>query len=144
MRKLTAMALVASTLLLLAGPALAQPPPEEWGPRGQRGQLYNPRNVSTINGEVIKVEKVFRDRHGPGIHLTLASGHTIVQVLLGPDWFVSQQRPRITVDDQVSIVGSRTTFNGQPTFVAAEVRRGDKVLRLRDVRTGAPLWGRRR
>lgn len=139
MRKLTLATVLTSALLLAAGTALAQPP-EEWAPRGRWGQLYDPRSTVTINGEVIKMEKMFRGRRGAGIHATVASGQHLFEVFLGPDWYLSQQRPRITVGDQVQVVGSRQLVDGRPAVMAAEVRRGDRVLRLRDVRTGIPLW----
>jgi hypothetical protein len=35
--------------------------------------------------------------------------------------------------------GSRITFAGKPAIVAAEVKKGDQVLKLRD-ESGTPLW----
>lgn len=35
--------------------------------------------------------------------------------------------------------GSRVTFQGKPAVIAAEVKKGDEVLKLRD-ETGLPAW----
>ena len=35
--------------------------------------------------------------------------------------------------------GARTTFAGKPAIIAAEVKKGDEVLKLRDD-SGFPVW----
>lgn len=54
-------------------------------------------------------------------------------------WYVEQQRFAIAPKDQVEIKGSRLSIQGQPTVIAAEVKKGDKILTLRDDK-GIPLW----
>jgi hypothetical protein len=41
--------------------------------------------------------------------------------------------------DQVQVKGSRVTFAGKPAIIAAEVKKGDDVLVLRD-ENGLPAW----
>ena len=41
--------------------------------------------------------------------------------------------------DRVSIKGSRVTFDGKPAIIAADVKKGDNVLKLRDA-NGRPVW----
>jgi hypothetical protein len=40
-------------------------------------------------------------------------------------------------------MGSRITYEGKPAIIAAEVKKGDEVLRLRDEK-GIPVWAGRR
>jgi hypothetical protein len=63
-------------------------------------------------------------------------------VLLGPSWFIEGQDFPIAALDRVEVKGSRLLLEGKNVVVAAEIRKGDKVLRLRDGQ-GAPLWGGR-
>jgi hypothetical protein len=39
----------------------------------------------------------------------------------------------------VEVKGSRVTFEGKPAIIAAEVKKGDEVLKLRD-ENGFPMW----
>jgi hypothetical protein len=76
---------------------------------------------------------------GYGIHLELKGDKETVSVHLGPAWFVENQDTTIEVGDKIGVKGSRVTFEGKPALIAAEVRKGDEVLKLRD-ETGTPLW----
>ena len=46
---------------------------------------------------------------------------------------------KIEPKDKVEIKGSRVTMQGQPVLIAAEVKKGDETLKLRDD-AGIPLW----
>ncbi len=63
-----------------------------------------------------------------------------IPVILGPPWFVEKQELKIAALDRIEVTGSRITLKGKPAVIAAEVRKGDKVLRLRE-KNGTPLWG---
>jgi len=39
----------------------------------------------------------------------------------------------------VKVKGSRIRYEGQPTLIAGEVRKGEQILKLRDD-NGIPLW----
>jgi hypothetical protein len=41
--------------------------------------------------------------------------------------------------DSVEVKGSRVTFAGNPAIIAAELKKGDAVLKLRDD-NGVPAW----
>jgi hypothetical protein len=41
--------------------------------------------------------------------------------------------------DKIEVKGSRITFEGKPVIIAAEIKKGDSVLVLRDS-TGVPAW----
>jgi len=46
---------------------------------------------------------------------------------------------KIINGDKVEVKGVRTNLAGKPVVIAAEVKKGDKVLVLRDA-AGVPVW----
>jgi len=62
-----------------------------------------------------------------------------ISVHLGPAWYMDNQDVQIAVGDKVEVKGSRVTLDGKPTLIAAEVKKGDEVLTLRDA-NGFPAW----
>ncbi len=105
---------------------------------GHGARAFDPKAVTTIQGEILEVQRIARGRH-EGVHLTIAMGSEKIPVLLGPDFYVDAQTLKLAKGDQVEVKGARTTLGGQPAIIAQEVRRGDQVLALRDA-NGVPLW----
>jgi len=111
-----------------------------WGPGNQYGRMYDPNTVETINGEVVRVEKItpLRDM-SYGIHLIVKTEKEEISVHLGPGWFIENQDIKIEAKDKIEVKGSRITFQGSPALIAAEVKKGEYKLRLRD-ESGFPVW----
>ncbi len=106
---------------------------------GPGARAFDPKAVTTIQGEITDIQRI-AGRHGhEGIHLTVAMGSEKLAVHLGPDFYVDGQALKLAKGDKVEVKGSRTTLDGQPVMIAQEVRRGDQVLALRDA-NGMPLW----
>ncbi len=133
--------------LVSAGTALAQ---GGMGGRGRGGgggaRMYDPKTVETVTGTVVKVEHIKGQGGGGGIHLVLKTDKEEIAVHLGPAWYVDKQAVKIAAQDSIEVRGSRVTYEGKPAIVAAEVKKGDQVLKLRDD-SGTLLWrdqGRRR
>ena len=84
-----------------------------------------------------------------GVHFTLKTEKETIPVHLGPSWYMEEQAVSFAPGDKVEVTGSRITYQGQPTIIAAEVKKGGQVLKLRDA-AGVPVWagagpgGRRR
>jgi hypothetical protein len=137
------MAFVVGAGFLSAAVALGQPGPGHGVGRGS-GRLYDPATVETVSGVVQRVEQVKGTSSGKGygIHLLLKTDKEEVAVHLGPGWYVEKQPLKIAAQDQIEVRGSRITYEGKPVIVAAEVRKGDQVLKLRDA-AGTPLWSGR-
>jgi len=74
-----------------------------------------------------------------GVHMTLKTDKETISVQLGPSWYIENQDVKIEAKDKVEVKGSRITFDGKPAIIAAEVKKGDEVLKLRDD-NGFPLW----
>ena len=111
-----------------------------WGSGTQYGRLYDPKTVETIRGEVVSVD-VIRPEKGMslGVHLMVKTEKETISVHLGPAWYIKRQDIKIGPKDKVEITGSRITLDGKPTIIAAEVKKGDEILRLRD-ENGYPAW----
>ncbi len=74
-----------------------------------------------------------------GIHMNVKTDKETISVHLGPSWYLENQDLKIEPKDKIEVKGSKITFEGKPAIVAAEVRKGDEVLRLRDD-AGFPVW----
>lgn len=143
-RALTGLTALA-VLLLIASLASAQPGrmwkgSGGWGMGSQFQRMYNPATVETIKGEVVAVDRITPMRGmSHGIHLQVKTEKETIAVHLGPAWYVERLDTKIEKGDTVEVRGSRVTVAGQPAIIAAEVRKGGQVLKLRD-ENGFPAW----
>jgi hypothetical protein len=111
-----------------------------WGYKSQYQRIYNPQTVTTIKGIVEAVEQIIpRGGMSYGIHLKVKIDEETLSVHLGPAWFIERQDIKIEKDDIIEVKGSKITYDGAPSIIAAEVKKGDTVLRLRD-ENGFPAW----
>jgi hypothetical protein len=60
-------------------------------------------------------------------------------VELGPAWYIDKHTPRIEANDMITVIGSRVTMDGRPVIVAADITRGNELVKLRD-NNGTPVW----
>ncbi|MFO1500046.1 MAG: hypothetical protein U1G07_16920 [Verrucomicrobiota bacterium] len=96
--------------------------------------------MATVTGEVVRLERTAdTNSAGAGVHLHLKVKEGTLLVLLGPSWYLDNQAVRVNTSDKISVKGVRTTLDGQTAIIAAEVRKGDDVLILRD-ENGFPRW----
>ena len=130
----------ALTVPALAGPWRGWRGSGGWGMGGGYQRLYNPATVETVVGEVVSIDKVTPMKGmSYGIHIVVKSDKETVPVHLGPAWYVERLDTKIDKGDTVEVKGSRITYNGKPAIIAAEVKKGDAVLKLRDD-NGYPAW----
>jgi hypothetical protein len=104
---------------------------------------YDPKTVETVEGKVLSVEKTPSKGRGYGVHLTLQTEKETISVHLGPGWYLEKQTPHIEANDTITVTGSRVTIDGKPVIIAAQVKKGNEVLKLRDD-NGVPAWSRGR
>jgi hypothetical protein len=111
-----------------------------WGQGGQYQRLYDVKTVESISGEVLRIEKI-KPMKGmsAGVHLVLKEANGEMSVHLGPEWYVERQDFEIKVGDKIEVTGSKVTFQGKPALIAAEVKKNNDVLKLRD-NDGFPYW----
>jgi hypothetical protein len=107
---------------------------------GAYQQLYNPAAIETVGGEVVAVQRVAPMKGmAVGIQLQLRTEKETIAVHLGPAWYIDHLENGIRKRDVIEVKGSRVTVGGQQAIIAAEVKRGDSVLKLRD-ENGIPAW----
>jgi len=111
-----------------------------WGAGGSYNRMYNPKTVETLSGEVVSVNR-FTPGKGMsyGVHFTLKTDKETIPVHLGPGWYMEKQGVNLAAGDKVEVTGSRITYQGKPAIIAAEVKKGDQVFKLRDA-AGVPAW----
>jgi hypothetical protein len=111
-----------------------------WGMGSQYNRMYNPATVETVSGTVETVDKIMPMKGMySGIHLVVKTDKEGLDVHLGPEWYVERLDTKIEKGDKIEVKGSRVTFDGKPAIIAAEVKKGDNILILRDS-TGIPAW----
>jgi hypothetical protein len=141
------MGLIIVTVFILTA-SLAIAGPGKWGGSGSGGWgmgtpyqgIYNPAALESIVGEVIGIEQtVPMKRMNRGIALVVKTEKETVTVHLGPTWYLERLDATIVKGDQVEIKGVRTTLAGKAILLAAEVKKGDSILVLRDA-AGVPVW----
>jgi hypothetical protein len=111
-----------------------------WGMGSNYNRMYDPKTVETISGEVVSVD-IMTPAKGMsyGVHLMLRTDKDTVSIHLGPAWYIENQDITIAPKNRVEVKGSRITFEGKPAIIAAEVKKGDEVLKIRD-ENGFPFW----
>lgn len=112
-----------------------------WGPGGQYNRMYDPATVETISGVVETIGKIPSPgrRMTHGLHVTVKTAKDTISVHLGPAWYIERMDTVIEPGDRLQVKGSRVTYRGKPAIIAAEIKKGDAVLLLRD-KTGFPAW----
>ena len=111
-----------------------------WGQGTNYNRIYDPKTVVTISGEVVSVDKITPIKGmNPGVHAVVKTEKEMISVHLGPEWYIENQDMSINPKDKIEVKGSRITFEGKPAIIAAEVKKNDEVLTLRDA-SGFPAW----
>ncbi len=135
-----AVSLLFTVSTVLAGPWKGWRGSGGWGMGSQYNRMYNSVTVENLAGTVEAVDKVtpMKGMYS-GIHLVLKTEKETVSVHVGPEWYIERQDVKIEKGDKIEVKGSRITFDGKPAIIAAEVKKGDSTLVLRDS-AGVPAW----
>jgi hypothetical protein len=99
--------------------------------------------VTTLKGTATAVTMVpARGGRSGGIHVALQADGQTMDVHLGPAWFVKGEGVELASGDTLEVVGSILDADGKSYMVARELKKGSKVIKLRDER-GVPVWSGR-
>jgi hypothetical protein len=102
--------------------------------------MYNPATVETVAGTIESIDRIAPMKGmASGVHVTLKTEKGSVSVHLGPEWYVERLDTKLAKGDSLEVKGSQITYDGKSAIIAAEVRKGDAVLKLRD-ENGVPAW----
>jgi hypothetical protein len=124
-------ALCLACLLLLTALAAAQ---KSAGPK------YDPATETTLNGVVDDVKEVPNSFPGQtGLHLMLKTDGGLLEVQVAPVSFLKDMEISFAKGEEVKIVGSKVTRNGNPLVLARDITRGNNEVVLRD-KDGGPVW----
>jgi hypothetical protein len=123
-----------------AGPGRGWKGSGGWGMGGGYQGMYNPATVETVTGTIESIDRTVPMKGmSRGVHVTLKTEKGPLSVHLGPEWYVERLDGKLAKGDLVEVKGSRITFAGNPAIIAAEVKKGDADLKLRDDK-GIPAW----
>lgn len=141
MRSLVVMAVLLLTAsIALAGPGMGWRGSGGWGMGSQYNRMYNPATVENVSGVVESVDKITPMKGmNSGIHVMLKTDKETISVHVGPEWYIERQDVKLEKGDKIEVKGSQVTFAGKPAIIAAEVKKGDSTLVLRDS-NGIPAW----
>ena len=108
------------------------------------GRQYDPQAVQTITGKVTSIDSL---ASGKGARfgwrrVSVQTAQEAIPVILGPAWYLEQQKFTLNPGDALEVRGSRITVEERPYLIAAEVKKGKKTLKLRD-KDGLPVWSGR-
>ena len=135
-----AFCLVSSDSFAQRGPGMMWRGSGGWGPGTQYNRMYDPKTVETISGEITVVDRITPAKGmSGGVHMNVKTDKETISVHLGPGFYIENQDVKLQAKDKVDVKGSRITFDGKPAIIAAEVKKGDEVLKLRDD-AGFPAW----
>jgi hypothetical protein len=110
----------------------------------RKGQMqgmprYDTTTEVTWRGTVTKVETHTGRRGWNGTHLVVAFDAETLPVHVGPSKYLEQQGFSFTAGEQIEVTGSRIKFEGSDVLIAREIKKGEKVLMLRNSQ-GIPTW----
>jgi hypothetical protein len=111
-----------------------------WGAGSAYNRLFNRQTVGSIEGQIVSLARyVPAPGMSPGVHMRVKTMHGVVDVHLGPAWFIESQDLKLVPGDHVRVTGSDVTFEGKPAIIATRVTKGPDTLMLRDS-NGHPFW----
>jgi hypothetical protein len=114
----------------------------------RKGQMqgmprYDTATEVTLRGTITKVETHTGRMGWNGTHLVVSFEAETVTVHVGPSNYLHQQGFSFAAGEQIDVTGSRIKFEGSDVLIAKEIKRGEKVLVLRNSE-GIPVWSRNR
>jgi len=111
-----------------------------WGMGGAYARLYDPKTVETISGVIVSLDQITPYKGmSCGVHMVVKTDKETISIHLGPAWYLDNQDVKLEPKDKVTITGSRIVFDGKPALIAAEIKKGADILKLRD-ENGFPVW----
>lgn len=101
---------------------------------------YNPESVTEFTGHVVEVYYSKENRHDTrGVILFLADEEDVMEVHLGPSWYIDRQLRHIKIGEELTVSGSVIDYKNQEILVARILERGKNKYQLRD-EEGSPYW----
>lgn len=103
---------------------------------------YDATTETTVTGAVEEVNQIGGKTGSSGTHLSLKADGGVFDVHVGPSWFLAEKGFTFAKGDQIEVTGSKVKYESADALIAREIKKGDKLLVLRDAK-GFPVWSRR-
>jgi len=87
------------------------------------------------SGKVVLIEKMPGMEDGLQMRFKTDQGNAHT-VYMGPDWFVNNQKLKLSPGDSVVVKGKKIGFS----IIATEISKGDLTMKLRNEEDGRPQW----
>lgn len=101
---------------------------------------YTQASEQTMRGWVVETKDFQCPVTGTvGSHITVKNETSSIEVHLAPASFMKQYEINIRKGDNVTVVGSKITFEGKSALIAKSVAIGHETFNFRD-QSGKPLW----
>jgi hypothetical protein len=99
---------------------------------------YDRAAETTVAGRILHVVP-FAAPDGVGVHFDLQGANGLINVHVAPAAHLGQQNIAFFSDDQVEITGVTVAQDGNKSFVARIIKRGDQTFTVR-TDEGKPAW----
>lgn len=132
---------IVGAVTLVAGATLAARAPQQRGAT-QTPPVYNVATEVTLSGTIAEVKMIPGPGAQGGMHIMLKTSAEMLEVDLGPEWFLTQQKYSLASGDAVTVTGSRVKVGAADQMVAREVKKGAETMTFRDAK-GFPKWSGR-
>ncbi len=129
--------ILAATFIVALSAVVAHGQPRQG--HGTGTPSYDPKTETTITGVIQEVKEVPSPGRGSGTHLVVKTEKDVLDIHVGPTWYLKQQKYAFVKDDQIEVIGSQVKYQGDDVIVARQIKKGSNTWTLRDVR-GIPLW----
>lgn len=104
---------------------------------------FDPDTLDEISGQIIDAYYSKESIHDTrGVILFMEFEDEIIEVHLGPSWYIDRQFKPFKAGEEITVRGSRIDYNNQEILVAQTIKRGKKKFKLRDDE-GSPFWNSR-
>ena len=110
---------------------------------GTGTRVYDPKTETSLTGVIQEVKEVPGPGYNTGTHLLVKTATDVIEVHVGPTWYLKQQKCEFVKDAQVEIIGSKVNFQGKDVIIARQIKEDGKTWTLRDAQ-GIPAWSRGR
>lgn len=111
-----------------------------WGRNNQYSKYFYSEKATAVYGVVEEID-LYEPEKGmsKGVYLKLNCDNQHVNIQLGPVWYIERLDIDISVGDKIEAKGVFIPNINNRMMVAAEIKKGDKLIILRD-RHGTPVW----
>jgi hypothetical protein len=106
----------------------------------QSGSVTYDRSTEVaVSGTILHVVSFPAPDGSVGVHFDLETPTGLVNVHVAPAMFIGQGNFWFFADEQVEIIGTPASIDGNIAFLAKSVQKGSSVLQLRND-DGTPKW----